>query len=238
MILEVKRTGDPNSPMRIINIYNQKQLGENRNIYTIDCLARIHLDLNTPTVITGDWNTHHPDWDDGIDQPTPRAWETLEWVDGNGFILCNEPFVPTQEDNAGHATVIDLTFKNATANASNIMSGHHVDTAIGALSDHHVLVFKIGNLETLVFNASSYNLNWKHANEDTFREHLESQLEREKDTYRSLVSEILNSEKEMAMPEELDRAANMIQNMLTQAAIKAIPEGGYVTSLNLGGPPN
>ncbi len=86
MILEVKRTGDPNSPTRIINIYNQKQLGENRNIYTIDHLT---------TVITRDWNTHHPDWDDGIDQPTLRAQETLEWVDGNGFILCNEPFVPT-----------------------------------------------------------------------------------------------------------------------------------------------
>ncbi|SRR5258708_39160609 len=37
MILETKRTGDPNNPTRIINIYNQKQLGEqSRNIYTID----------------------------------------------------------------------------------------------------------------------------------------------------------------------------------------------------------
>ncbi len=95
MILEVKRTGDPNKPTRIINIYNQKQLGENRNIYTVDCLARIHLNLNTPMIITGDWNTHHPDWDDGVDLLTPRVHETLKWVEGNGFILCNEPFVPT-----------------------------------------------------------------------------------------------------------------------------------------------
>ena len=57
MILEVKRTGNPNEPTRIINIYNQKQLGENRNIYTVDHLARIHLDPNTPTIITRDWNT-------------------------------------------------------------------------------------------------------------------------------------------------------------------------------------
>ena len=110
------------------------------------------------------------------------------------------------------------------ANLSNILLDHHVDTVIGALSDHHVLVFKIGNLETLVYNAASYNLNWKHAEEDTFREQLENQLEREKDTYKLLVSEVLNSEKETAMPEELNRAANTIQNTLTQAALKAVSE--------------
>src|SRR5260221_10542205 len=224
MILEVKRTGDPNKPTRIINIYNQRQLGENRNIYTVDHLARIHLNSNTPMIITGDWNTRHPDWDDGVNLLTPRVRETLEWVEGNGFILWNEPFVPTQEDNAGHATVINLTFKNAMADLSNILSGHHVDTVIGALSDHHALVFKIANLEMLVYNATSYNLNWKHAEEDTFREQLENQLEKEKDTYKLLVSEVLNSEKETAMPEELDRAANTIQNTLTQAVLKAMPE--------------
>ncbi len=124
----------------------------------------------------------------------------------------------------GHATVIDLTFKNTIANAANILSGHHVDTAIRALSDHHALVFKIGTLGEMVMNVSSYNLNWKHANEEEFLEHLKSQLEEEKDTYQCLVSETLNSEKETATPEELDRAAIIIQNTLTQAAIRAIPE--------------
>ncbi|SRR5258708_1139886 len=100
------------------------------------------------------------------------------------------------------------------ADSSNILLGHHINTAIGALSDHHMLVF----------NAASYNLNWNHTEEDTFREHLENQLEREKDTYKSLVSKVLNSEKEMAMPEELNMAADTIQNTLTQAVLKAMPE--------------
>ncbi len=69
MILETKRTGDPSNPTRIINTYNQKQLGEqNENIFTIDHLTRIHLNLEIPTIITGDWNTCHPKWDDSIEQ--------------------------------------------------------------------------------------------------------------------------------------------------------------------------
>ncbi len=115
----------------------------------------------------------------------------------------------------GHATTIDLTFKNATADASNILSGHHVDTEIGALSDCHVLVFRIGTPEAVVLNVSSYNLNWKHANEEEFLEHLRRQLGEERETYQCLVSEILNPEKETAMPEEFDRAADTIQNSLT-----------------------
>src|SRR5258708_19120546 len=124
----------------------------------------------------------------------------------------------------GHDTVINLTFKNATANASNILLGHHIDTAIRALSDHHMLVFKIGTLEAVVLNMSSYNLNWKHTNEEEFLEQLGNQLDKEKITYQCLVSEVLNSEKELAMPEELDRAADTIQNMLTQATLRAVPE--------------
>ena len=58
MILETKRTGNPGNPTRIINLYNQKQLGEhNGSTYTIDCLSRIHLNPEIPTIITGDWNT-------------------------------------------------------------------------------------------------------------------------------------------------------------------------------------
>ena len=182
------------------------------------------LNPNIPTIITGDWNTRHPDWDDSIDHPSPRAQETLEWVEGNGFTLCNKPFIPTQEDHVGHAMVIDLTFKNAIADASNLLSGHQVNTSIGALSDHHTLIFKIGDPEKVVYNTATYNLNWKHAVEKTFMEQLENQLEVEKDTYETLVSEVLNAEKVLATPEKLDRAADTIQNTLLQAAHKAVLE--------------
>ena len=74
MILEAYREGDSVTPARLINIYNQKQLGEPNSItYTVDHLASIYLNPAIPTIITRDWNTRHPDWDDGIDHPTPRS---------------------------------------------------------------------------------------------------------------------------------------------------------------------
>src|SRR5260221_1314798 len=88
---------------RIINIYNQKQLGEHPSIiYTSNHIENLQWDPNVPTIITGDWNIQHPRWDSGVSAACPRTCETLEWLDGNGFTLCNEPFIPTREDTMGH----------------------------------------------------------------------------------------------------------------------------------------
>src|SRR5258708_851489 len=104
-----------------MSIYNQKALGEQQQaVWTINRLARVSIDHIKPMIITGDWNIRHPDWDDGVSMACPRTRETLEWVKGNGFSLCNKPNVPTREDSMGHASVIDLTFKNMAANSANI----------------------------------------------------------------------------------------------------------------------
>ena len=79
--------------------------------WTLNRLKEADIDTNTPMIIMGDWNTCHPDWDDSIDTPDQRVREMVEWLEGNSFSLCNEPYVPTREDCSGHASVIDLTFK-------------------------------------------------------------------------------------------------------------------------------
>ena len=136
MILEIRKEGSNKPHTQIINLYNQKPLEEQLIPgWTFNRLINTHLEINIPTIITGDWNTCHLNWDDGANTPDLRTRETVEWLEGNGFMICNEPFIPMREDNAGHASVINLTFKNAAANGSNILTGHHIDTAIGALSD-------------------------------------------------------------------------------------------------------
>ena len=150
--------------------------------WTLTRLKEADIDTNTPTIIMGDWNTHHPDWDESINTPDPRAREIVEWLEGSNFSLCNEPYVPTREDCSGHASVINLTFKNVAENGANILSGHHIDTYIGALSDHHAIVFYIGDPKEVVYNKTSYNWNWKHTNEKEFVVALESQLAKERDT--------------------------------------------------------
>ncbi len=193
-------------------------------MWTINRLARVSIDHIKPMIITGDWNIRHPDWDDGVSMACPRTRETLEWVKGNGFSLCNKPNVPTREDSMGHTSVIDLTFKNTAANGPNILTGHCIDTSIGTLSDHHALVFHIGDLNEVVYNELSNNLNWKHATEEGFREAIEDQLEKEKDAHHDLVSHTLNADRTTATPTNLDRAMDWIQGILEQAAAKAIPE--------------
>ena len=109
-------------------------------------------------------------------------------------ILGTQWACPQREDHTGHVTVIDLTFKNAMADTLNLLSNHQVDMTTSTLSDHHALIFRIGDLDKVVYNAATYSLNWKHAVEETFLEHLKFQLEKERDTYKTLVSEVLNSE--------------------------------------------
>ncbi len=74
MALDVKREGDVNEATRIINIYNQKQLGEHPSpSYTSDRISNLQWDPNTPTIITGDWNIHHPQWDNSVTSACPRT---------------------------------------------------------------------------------------------------------------------------------------------------------------------
>ncbi len=191
-------------------------------IYTSNCITDLQWDPAILTIITGDWNICHPLWDSGVTSACPRTHETLEWINGNGFTLCNEPFIPTREDTLGHSSVIDLTFKNTTANGGNIIKNHYVDTSIGTLSDHHVIVFQVGDQDRMVLNPTSNCLNWKHADEEDFKRTLKDVLEDNRTEFNQIVSQYLNSEKQSAMPDKLDGATEFIQQILKLTAKKVV----------------
>ena len=93
MILDVKHEGSKHPPTRVINIYNQTELGESQEPdYTTDRLASIHLHLGLPMIITGDWNLHHNLWDSMVAaESTPtRTQEVVDWLEGQSFTLCSE----------------------------------------------------------------------------------------------------------------------------------------------------
>jgi len=57
MALDIKREGDVREATRIINIYNQRELGEQPSmIYTSNCIANLQWDPNAPIIITSNWN--------------------------------------------------------------------------------------------------------------------------------------------------------------------------------------
>ncbi len=57
MVLDIKREGDIREATWIINIYNQRELGEQPSvIYTSNHITNLHWDPNALTIIMGNWN--------------------------------------------------------------------------------------------------------------------------------------------------------------------------------------
>ncbi len=224
MTLNIKREGDMMETTRVINIYNQKELGANSStVYTSNCITNLQWDPTIPTIITGDWNIWHPKWDSRVTLACPRTCETLEWLEGNGFTLCNEPFIPTREDPMGHSSVIDLTFKNPAANSGNVLKKIYINTSIGTLSDHHTVILQVGKPGCMVTNPTTNQLNWKHTDKEEFKKTLKELIEANRVEYEQLISGSLNSEKQTATPDELDKATEFIQQLLENTARKAVP---------------
>ena len=86
--------------------------------YTTDRIANIRFHPDTLTVITGNWNLHHNLWNSAIeaDSVPTRTQEVVNWLEGQGFNLCNEKDVHTRSGSGTQCdTLIDLTFTNETA---------------------------------------------------------------------------------------------------------------------------
>src|SRR5260370_30794595 len=110
----------------------------------MDRLAAIHLHLDTPMIITGDWNLHHNLWNSAVtEEATPiRMQEVMDWLEGQGFTLCSERDVHTRSSSGTQQdTIIDLTFANNTAFGQGTIQNHQVDPDLMILSDHHALTF-------------------------------------------------------------------------------------------------
>ena len=135
------------------------------------------LDLDTPTVITRDWNMRHPEWDDQMTSIPSKTMETLEWLEGNQFMLCSTSNVPTRMDQLGNTTVIDLMFANGTAIEASVICNHRVDPDIGGLSDHHALTFQLGEPREIVQDLPNAKLNWKNTDKEEFLKALKQEIE-------------------------------------------------------------
>ena len=140
-----------------------------------DRLAEIFLDPEFPTIITGDWNLHHPLWDSRIPETNiaPRTQETVDWLEGQGYSLHNEKDIFTRSGSGSQQdSIIDLTFANETATNQGLVQNHTVDPDLALLSDHHALTFSIGDPRARIANLSEAKFNWKGASEAEFTDTL------------------------------------------------------------------
>ncbi len=211
--------------MRLINLYNQAELGDEHG-YTTDQLANTTIHPGTLTVITGDWNIHHNNWDSSIERETTptRTQEVVDWLEGQGFSLCSKRDVHTRSGSSSQwDTVIDLTFANEMAIGQGIVCNHTVNPELALLSDHHALTFTLSNPRELVDNLTEAKYNWKYANEEDFVEALEQELHADTELFEQSIQQVLNKHRNQASPDELDNAVKFINTCMECVAEKTVP---------------
>ena len=96
---------------------------------------------DVPTIITGDFNLHHPLW--SVEDPAPRssgkASDFVDWLETNSFHLCNSPGEITFQrplKNSLQSSVLDLTWVNDAAIAIGALKDWTVSPDLHTASDH------------------------------------------------------------------------------------------------------
>ena len=119
--------------------------------------------------------------------------------------------------------MIDLTFANETAVRQGVVGNHTVNPDLAILSDHHALMFTLGNLRELVDNITEARYNWKDTKEEDFVEALVQELHTDAELFEKTIQQVLNKHQTQATPDELDNAVRFINTCMERAAEKTVP---------------
>jgi hypothetical protein len=106
-ILILQVSGPGISPFQLINIYNEKGLGENQKWTIKRSLESIKLEKRS--IIYGDFNSHYSWWNSRISNPI-RYSELIPWLERFNFELKNiEDLATFHRSNTENISIIDLT---------------------------------------------------------------------------------------------------------------------------------
>jgi hypothetical protein len=211
-ILILQISGPGLKPIQLINLYNEKGLG-NDSDYTVKRSLQ-YLVPDKRTIISGDFNAHHSWWNSTISSPT-RCEELTPWLGKYGFELKNAKDIATfHRKNAYNHSIIDLTF--ATKDIESQIEWYIEEEACTG-SHHEILRISIATELTEYFinliEVDRYNL--KKADWKRFREILLN-------AYPTINNEI--SEQDLDTEIGLDMAAKILEEYIHQAADIAIPK--------------
>ena len=153
--------------IQITNIYNR--MAESTKPLS-NFMEAVNTRENTPWVVAGDFNIHHPNWQSWV-TPTavePLSQEWADWVENHGFFLFSEPDIPTFK--RGN-TVIDLVFAREGVKLCDFLESQDIG------SDHFMQFWsldvtdQVNNNQTdprLEFNTRGGGFNFKKARWDQF----------------------------------------------------------------------
>ncbi|KAF8154411.1 Endonuclease/exonuclease/phosphatase [Crassisporium funariophilum] len=141
-ILDVTQPGHPTTT--IINIYNDTAKGK-------ECILNQLQQTNTnlpqhPTIITGDFNLHHPLWsrEDHKYHDNQLTENIVDWLLSEGYSLVNKQGKITHlaQHNGKRPSVIDLSFVNSKARNQNTIKNWAIQPLLSLDSDHNTIQFK------------------------------------------------------------------------------------------------
>ena len=224
-VIDVKRRG-PDQPMtRVINIYNQADA--DGGSFSVDRLANLRLDPTVPTIITGDWNLHHPLYRQMSPpgrQPDERAENTVEWLTTGTFELENDWNQETWHAFGSNATsALDFTFKNAAAIATHALQGWSIESDENAGSDHYATFFSIANGDDALYDLTEAKYNWKDVDGPTFTKELQAALRDDEDRYDAVFGPLFEHPIIPITTDQLDEATELLHECMAAAANKAVP---------------
>lgn len=216
-------------PLRIYNVYNQKQKG-NQGQSTMERQMYGKSVIDSPSIVLGDFNSHHPWWDP-YNPETPNSERLVEWLDSNKLTLKNNIGEGTFfRPNLRRESVLDLTF--STGDIQDKILDWQTLKDIG--SDHYgiLFTFKTSDSQQVVNPTYTERFNLNRADWDKFGIQFtalvgESQalspanlarLKRE-----ATPTDILESNSSPTI-EELDKVAEELSDVITQAANSTIPK--------------
>ena len=159
MIIEIQQ--QPHQPILIANIYNLPA-GSTGAHSTGQRLRNLDLPNTYPTIITGDFNLHHPDWEEMTTEPIAAAKTMAEWLQDTYFSLLNVHNYPTfHHHNHIHHSVCDLTMANERAIGWSLVSHWRVDEDAQTGSNHVVIWYTVANERVTTGETVRERLNWK-----------------------------------------------------------------------------
>ncbi|KDR64996.1 hypothetical protein GALMADRAFT_1344135, partial [Galerina marginata CBS 339.88] len=186
-ILDINQQGQPR--VTIINTYNDTPGLKRRCI--LNRLRRLNLENNHATIITGDFNLHHDLWSARPVVNDQLTEKIVDWLSEKGFALLNPKGEIThpQRNRNERPSVIDLTFANGQAVASNIVQEWAIDPSLAHDSDHYGIKFTINHTPVEIHNITGEKYSLKDVDMDVWTKAIEDEMAMEKRTLDLLLSE-------------------------------------------------
>ena len=214
MVIEVRQR--PHQPILIVNLYNPPT-GSTRAHSTGQRLILMNLPDTYPTIIAGDFNLHHPDWEEMTTEPIAAARTMAEWIQDTSLSLLNVHNYPTfHHHNHIHHSVCDLTLANARAIGRALISHWRVDEDARTGSDHVVVRYTIANARVATGDKIRERPNWKKANEEDYNGAFRAALDRREGKMAGVMH------RAHPTTEELDDAAEALREAHHEAMKKTL----------------